>query len=136
MNSITLHNSDNGVNNSNGILAEGVASGRKGDGATQVVIKRNPHPSTGLLTPTRPLIIQLNVEGIARAKCEILRQLCVRYSISVILLQETHTRKDDEIKIYGYDVVEAIHDTHHGIATLARSNVSVNVYERQPQQVN
>ena len=42
-------------------------------------------------------------------------------------LTRAHTRIDNEIKIYGYDVVEAIHDTHHGIATLIRSNVSGNV---------
>ena len=104
MDSTNLSTQHNGVNGSNCTQAEGIASGRSGDGATQVVIQRNPHLSKELFNPTGPSILQLNVEGLTRAKCEVLQQIGTKYSISIILLQETHTKADDEIKILGYTV--------------------------------
>ena len=46
-----------------------------------------------------PAILQLNVEGFTRPKCEIIQNIAYKNWISVILLQETHSTSDDEIKI-------------------------------------
>ena len=71
-------------------------------------------------------ILQLNVEGLTRAKCEVIQNICYRHAISVILLQETHTKSNSDINIPGFSLVDAIHHPHHGIATLVRDNMTAS----------
>ena len=40
------------------------------------------------------------------------------------MLQETHTKSDNDIKIYQYATIHAIYSPIHGIATLVRSDLS------------
>ena len=44
-----------------------------------------------------------------------------------ILLQETHSTKDEQLQIPGFNIIAAIHHTKHGIATYARSDVPSGV---------
>jgi len=39
--------------------------------------------------PSGPAILQLNVEGLTRPKCEVIQKITTDNSISVILLQKT-----------------------------------------------
>ena len=108
----------------------GVAFGMGGNGASQVVIKRNP-PSQ-LNSPSRLSILQLNVEGLRRAKCEVIQQLCFKHSISILVLQETHTKSDKDINIYRFATVCAIHTPFHGVATLVRTDLSAALVAQSP----
>ena len=74
--------------------------------------------------PTGPNILQLNVEGLTRAKCEVIQHLAAKHAISVILLQETHSTLDDKLKIYGFTVIGAVHHPKLGAATLVRNDLS------------
>lgn len=77
--------------------------------------------------PTGPAILQLNVEGLTRSKCEVIQNIAVGNSVSVILLQETHIVDKEKIKIYGFTLVEAITHRRHGIATLVRNDLAASV---------
>ena len=79
---------------------------------------------TGLHEPTGPNILQLNVEGLTRAKCEVIQHLAAKHAISVTLLQETHSTSDDKLKIYGFTVIGAVHHPKLGVATLVRNDLS------------
>ena len=117
-------NSDS-VNDVNGVSDLGgadTASGRGRLEAPQVVIQRKPRKQSSLFGPSGPTILQLNVEGLTKAKCDVIQQLCLKHSVTVILLQETHTKADDEIQLPGYSLVGALHRSHHGIATLVKND--------------
>ena len=79
---------------------------------------------TSLHEPTGPHIFQLNVEGLTRAKCEVIQHLAARHAISVILLQETHSTSDDKLKTYSLTLVGAVHHSKLGVATLVRNDLS------------
>lgn len=87
-------------------------------------------PSQDLLT--RKLgpsvrICQLNVEGISKAKCDFLSKFLLDNNIDVLLLQETHTKSDDEIlkrgRIKGFEILGATHSQFYGTATYIRRNI-------------
>ena len=79
---------------------------------------------TSLHEPTGPNILQLNVEGLTRTKCEAIQHLADEHAISVILLQETHSTSDDKLKIYGFTVIGAVYHPKLGVATLVRNDLS------------
>ena len=79
---------------------------------------------TSLHEATGPNILQLNVEGLTRAKCEVIQHLAAKHAISVILLQETHSPSDDKLNICGFTVVGAVHSLKLGVATLVRNDLS------------
>ena len=81
---------------------------------------------SNLHEPTGPAILQLNVEGLTRSKCEVIQNIATGNAISVILLQETHTVDKKKIKIYGYTLIEAVTHRRHGIATLIRSDLAAS----------
>ena len=74
--------------------------------------------------PSGPAILQLNVEGLTRPKCEVIEKIATDNAISVILLQETHATSNEKIKIYGYSLIDSINHSKHGIATLVRNDLS------------
>ena len=59
--------------------------------------------------PFGPAILQLNVEDLTRSKYEVVQRFSTKHSASVILLQETHTTSNDNIKVYGFSLIGAIH---------------------------
>ena len=83
-----------------------------------------------------PSILQLNVEGITHAKRDVIQQLALENSATVLLRQETHTTSDIDLKIPGFNVVSVIHNKHHGLATYARSNVSFSNVTTSPSGSN
>ena len=100
--------------------------------------KPNPKPNNdrrintipSFLTAGGPNILQLNVEGLTRAKCDVIYNICSRHAISVILLQETHSKSDSDINIHGFSLVDAIHHPHHGIATLVKDDMTASYIAR------
>jgi len=58
-------------------------------------------------------ICHFNIEGISKAKCEVLTKIMNKERIDVIALQETHTKDDNDLQkrgyIAGYIVIGAIH---------------------------
>ena len=71
--------------------------------------------------PSCPTILQFNFEGLTRPKCEVVQHIATKHSASVILLQETHTTSNNNIKVYDFSLIGAIHNPKHGIATLVRT---------------
>ena len=66
-------------------------------------------------------LLQLNVEGISRAKGEVLSRLLTENDVDVAVLQVTHCETPEELvnraRIYGYSLVAAESSKVHGIAT-------------------
>ena len=87
----------------------------------------NSQPSALFQERTGPAILQLNVEGLTRSKRDIIKQLAKEHSAVVLLLQETHSSTDEDLKISGYTMVSAIH--HQRIAAVIDGVRIVNVYK-------
>jgi exonuclease III len=72
-------------------------------------------------------ICHFNIEGISKAKCEVLTKIMNKERIDVIALQETHTKDDNDLQkrgfIAGYIVIGAIHHKQYGIATYVKENI-------------
>lgn len=68
-------------------------------------------------------ILQLNIEGMTKAKSQYLSKLLLDNNYDVALIQEHHLNSDDKLnsagKIYGYEII----GSHHGVATYVRSNI-------------
>ena len=70
-----------------------------------------------------PTLMQINVEGLTEAKREVIQHLAQKHPAMGLLLQETHSTKDEQLQIPGFNIITAIHHPKHGIATYARSDV-------------
>lgn len=72
-------------------------------------------------------IVHFNIESISRAKCEILSQILTQYDVSVVCLQETHTRDETDFirrgYVPGYVCIGALHHPQYGIATYVRADI-------------
>uniref|UniRef100_W5N2X9 Endonuclease/exonuclease/phosphatase domain-containing protein n=1 Tax=Lepisosteus oculatus TaxID=7918 RepID=W5N2X9_LEPOC len=84
--------------------------------------------------PTGPCILQINVEGLTRAKCVVINHLAQEHNAQVILLQETHTKDNSNIKIYGYHLIGAIYHAHHGVATLVKLDKNAKHVAQSPDE--
>ena len=69
-------------------------------------------------------LLQLNVEGITKAKISTIKHLADTHDAAAILLQETHANDTNRLKITGYDLVAHTNRTTHGTATFVRSSTS------------
>ena len=67
-----------------------------------------------------PTLMQINVEGITTAKREVIQHLIQKHRAVGILLQETHSTKDEQLQIPGFNIIAAMHHLKHGIVTYAR----------------
>ena len=67
-------------------------------------------------------LLQLNVEGITKAKISIISHLAVTYDATAILLQETHVDDANRLKIAGYDLAAHTNRPIYGTATFARNS--------------
>ena len=67
-------------------------------------------------------LLQLNVEGITKAKISIISHLARTYDATAILLQETHAYDANRLKIAGYDLAAHTNSPIHGTATFARNS--------------
>ena len=91
---------------------------------------RHSNNTSKFREPSGPAILQLNVEGLTRPKCEVIQKIADDNSISAILLQETHASSSEKIKIYGYSLIDSIHHPKHGIATLVRNDLLASIIDR------
>ena len=63
--------------------------------------------------PSGPAILQLNVEGLTRSKCEVIQ--CVA------------TKHSDNVKVHCVPLIGVIHHAKHGIATLVRNDLTATL---------
>ena len=59
--------------------------------------------------------LHLNVEGLNRAKSHVIKNLAKKPDVSVILLQETHSRSNADVKIIRYNPAASDQYNKHGI---------------------
>lgn len=76
-------------------------------------------------------LCQLNIEGISRAKCHILRKILDDNRVDVLAVQEHHVENETQLssrgKIPGFDLLGATFDKVYGVATYVRSSIE-NAY--------
>ena len=65
-------------------------------------------------------LLQLNVEGLTKAKINILEHLVSTHKVTAILLQETHVIDTSRLKIAGYTLAAHTESTIHGTATFVK----------------
>jgi len=72
--------------------------------------------------------MQINIEGISRAKFEILEMLLLEQNIDILQIQETHTSNEEQLLkrglINGYTVAGANYHSKYGTATYVRDNLN------------
>lgn len=72
-------------------------------------------------------LLQINVEGISRAKSEYLGRLLIEENIDVVHVQETHAETSEDLlrrgKIPGYELLSSVDSKPHGIATYVRNGI-------------
>ena len=72
-------------------------------------------------------ILQINVEGISKAKSQYLSKICLEKRIDIILIQETHTADAHQLvtrgSIPGYELLGATYSQVYGVATYINSTV-------------
>ena len=76
--------------------------------ATSVAIRRGLVP------------LQLNTEGISKAKIQVIEHLATKNLATVILLQETHVTNPDVLNIPGYSLAAYTSSRVHGVATFVQ----------------
>lgn len=69
----------------------------------------------------------MNIEGISKAKCDVPSKILHDEMIQILLLQETHTKDNQDIEsrgiIEGFTLVNAVHSPVHGIASYIKDNI-------------
>ena len=79
-------------------------------------------------------ILQLNTEGLTRAKRDLIRHIADKYSANVLLIQETHICDDAELNIEGFSLTDHVPNKHHGLATYARDGVDPAPTNKSPNE--
>ena len=67
-------------------------------------------------------LLQLNVEGLTKAKINILEHLVSTHKATTILLQETHVMDTSRLKIAGYTLAAHTESAIHGTATFVKQS--------------
>ena len=68
--------------------------------------------------------MQLNVEGLIKAKCEIIEYLMEKHKATTILLQETHFLDLSKLKISGCNLAACTNSGIHGTATFVKNSAN------------
>ena len=77
-----------------------------------------------IIMVAEPLVVlQLNVEGLTRSKCDIIHHLADVHEVNVLLLQETHATNEEKLKIEGFETVAFTSSKHYGLATYIRDGL-------------
>ncbi len=66
-------------------------------------------------------VLQLNVEGLTKAKVNIIEHLLQTYKVTAVLLQETHIFERSKLNILGFTLAAYTASNIHGIATFVRN---------------
>lgn len=76
----------------------------------------------------QPYILQLNIEGISKAKSDYLTKLLHIYNIDVLLLEKLHTADEPQLRSRGiipvYILAAATYDRRYGSATYIKYSIS------------
>ena len=78
------------------------------------------------------VVLQLNVEGLTRAKRDIVHHLADTHEANIIVLQETHAVDEDKLPIEGFNVSTFIPHKKHGIATYTRDGLRAKSIRQSP----
>ncbi|KAL4135432.1 hypothetical protein QTP88_007041 [Uroleucon formosanum] len=93
---------------------------------TTTTINQNS-PSQGSTTRDSTRIMQINVEGISKAKFEVLEILLLEQNVDILLIQETHKSDEEQLSkrgfINGYTVAGATYHSKYSTATYVRENL-------------
>ena len=68
-------------------------------------------------------ILQINVEGLTIAKLDVLEQIAIKNSATVVLLQETHKENNATLKLPGFTFAGHTKSKHYGLATFIQDGV-------------
>ena len=68
--------------------------------------------------------MQLNVEGLTKAKCAIIEHLMEKHKATAILLQETHSLNLSKLKIFGFNLAACTNSSTHGTATFVKNSAT------------
>lgn len=75
--------------------------------------------------------MQLNVEGLSKAKADVLRRILDEEKIDILAIQETHTHGQDQLMkiltIPAYSIAGATYHTKYGTATYVKNDLSFNL---------
>uniref|UniRef100_A0A336MJJ3 CSON000885 protein n=1 Tax=Culicoides sonorensis TaxID=179676 RepID=A0A336MJJ3_CULSO len=79
-------------------------------------------------------IVQLNIEGISRAKSDYLSKLLIELEAEVAVIQETHVESLNDLysrgKVAGYEIIAAENSRVHGIVTYVKNGIqNVDIVE-------
>ena len=79
------------------------------------------------------VLLQLNIEGISKAKLEIISHLAMENKVTTILLQEMHATRPDMLTIPGYSLATHTISASYGIATFVIDSAKWhNIASSQP----
>ena len=73
-----------------------------------------------------------NVEGLTRAKRDLVRHLAGENNANIILLQETHLEDEQKLQIEGFNLTEFIPGMAYGIASYIRDGINANPIQKSP----
>ena len=74
---------------------------------------------------TKVGLLQVNVEGITRAKYDVILQLSREHEVNNILFQETHRESDEKLQIEAFDLVCFVPLNKHGIDSYVKQGFQV-----------
>lgn len=70
--------------------------------------------------PSAQLSFSLKLKASQGKKFKVVLRIATKHTVSVILLQDTHTTSNDNVKVYGFLLIGTIHHAKHGIAKLVK----------------
>ena len=68
--------------------------------------------------------LQLNVEGLAASKLDIVKRLAIQHDVTIIFLQETHCQTVRKLVVNNYELAGYTISRRHGLAIFVRNNLS------------
>jgi len=78
-------------------------------------------------------LLQLNVEGLTKAKTDVLVHLAHTHKVAVILLQETHVKESSHLKIPSYTLAALTKSDVHGTATFVNNRNTSRMISTCPE---
>ena len=79
-----------------------------------------------------PSILQLNIEGLAASKMNVLHHLATQLEAFVILLQETHCTSAEKLVLSNYQLAGFSLSRKHGLATFVHERLKWTLYDQSP----
>ena len=80
----------------------------------------------------RPIILQLNIEGLTASKMNVLHHLTMQSEALVILLQETHCTDAEKLVLPNYQLAGSSLSRKHGLATFVHERLRYTLLGQSP----